>query len=433
MLFKILHGDSSNISTDITPFHEGWCYVTHNGYFYFDINIGTEDSPNNQRIKLNAQEAEKITGYDIATIIKSSDLEIPTSKAILDALNLKQDVITGTEGQYVGFDADGNTASFDLPSEVIISDTEPTDETAEIWINTSEEWNDNIAGGASSWNDLTDKPFDENNIINKESLPEGYPYKEQSETVVFDKTITTVPLGTENGASGAQNPFTYDEMIQATQEAGIDMYEPFSLVFDGVPYTVQLVNMGSSTQYIGDYERLVLGRGGAEEYPFCIMFTPSMVVVATNDSGEHRMCISKLTETIHTMAPEFLPAGVGGGEQNAYIITATPEGSGFVCRHTYDEIMELVNNNFFVVMKINFYGTPAYFNMVYALNGDACFSGFVKMYGSGNLNVYDAYVSTDGVHLEGNPVALAGLVLSDADNKQYKISVVDGSLTATAL
>lgn len=53
MLFKILHGDSSKISLDITPFHEGWAYVTHDGCFYVDLNIGTVDSPDNQRIKIN--------------------------------------------------------------------------------------------------------------------------------------------------------------------------------------------------------------------------------------------------------------------------------------------------------------------------------------------------------------------------------------------
>lgn len=37
MLFKILTGDSSRISTDITPFHEGWAYFTpDNGGFYID-------------------------------------------------------------------------------------------------------------------------------------------------------------------------------------------------------------------------------------------------------------------------------------------------------------------------------------------------------------------------------------------------------------
>ena len=53
MLFKILHGDDANISTDITPFHEGWCYLTHSGALYADVNIGTKESPNNQRIQIN--------------------------------------------------------------------------------------------------------------------------------------------------------------------------------------------------------------------------------------------------------------------------------------------------------------------------------------------------------------------------------------------
>lgn len=57
MLFKILHGNPSSISLDITPFHEGWCYVTHDGYFYVDLNTGTEEIPNNQRLKLNANNA----------------------------------------------------------------------------------------------------------------------------------------------------------------------------------------------------------------------------------------------------------------------------------------------------------------------------------------------------------------------------------------
>lgn len=53
MLFKILHGDASRISTDITPFHEGYCYVTYNGNMYVDMNVGTESSPNNKRMQIN--------------------------------------------------------------------------------------------------------------------------------------------------------------------------------------------------------------------------------------------------------------------------------------------------------------------------------------------------------------------------------------------
>lgn len=52
-IFKMLHGDGNNISTDVTPFHEGWCYITHSGEFYVDLNIGTLEFPNNQRIQIN--------------------------------------------------------------------------------------------------------------------------------------------------------------------------------------------------------------------------------------------------------------------------------------------------------------------------------------------------------------------------------------------
>lgn len=70
MLFKILHGDSSRISLDTTPFHEGWAYVTHDGYFYIDLNVGTEEQPNNQRLKLNAGNCETLAGMTWEEILE---------------------------------------------------------------------------------------------------------------------------------------------------------------------------------------------------------------------------------------------------------------------------------------------------------------------------------------------------------------------------
>lgn len=69
MLFKILHGDASRISTDITPYHEGYCYVTYDGEFYVDMN--------NERVKLSAKDAETLTGKtleEIKTSINYNDL-----------------------------------------------------------------------------------------------------------------------------------------------------------------------------------------------------------------------------------------------------------------------------------------------------------------------------------------------------------------------
>lgn len=49
-LFKALMGDSSRISMDITPFHNGWCYfTTDDGGFYID-SIGEDGVPKRTRI-----------------------------------------------------------------------------------------------------------------------------------------------------------------------------------------------------------------------------------------------------------------------------------------------------------------------------------------------------------------------------------------------
>ena len=105
MLFKILHGDASRISTDITPYHKGYCYVTHNGDFYVDMN--------DERVKLNAKNAETIMGASLTNILVNTDSKIPTSSAVLSAIEAATEV-------YVGPDM-------------------PTDPNIKVWINTAEE------------------------------------------------------------------------------------------------------------------------------------------------------------------------------------------------------------------------------------------------------------------------------------------------------
>ena len=68
MLFKILHGDDAYISLDIVPFHEGYCYVTYGGNMYVDMNTGTASEPNNQRIQLNAANAQTLCDMTLEEI-----------------------------------------------------------------------------------------------------------------------------------------------------------------------------------------------------------------------------------------------------------------------------------------------------------------------------------------------------------------------------
>ena len=58
MLFKTLQGDSSRISVESTPFHEGWAYFTpDDGGFYIDSKVnGTE-----QRIKVRGSKLGSAT------------------------------------------------------------------------------------------------------------------------------------------------------------------------------------------------------------------------------------------------------------------------------------------------------------------------------------------------------------------------------------
>lgn len=96
-LFKISKGSKANLPAELT---EGFCWYTHDdSKFYIDHK---DENGVLVRKALNAQEAEKLTGYDIATILNASDLEIPTSKAVMDAINASNNHLTADDlGIYV--------------------------------------------------------------------------------------------------------------------------------------------------------------------------------------------------------------------------------------------------------------------------------------------------------------------------------------------
>lgn len=89
-LFKTLRGKRENLPEKKTD-----------GYAYFCIDDGTFwidylDNNTVQRKQINAKEAEELTGMTISMVLSSSSTEIPTSKAVSDALNNKILVRTWT-------------------------------------------------------------------------------------------------------------------------------------------------------------------------------------------------------------------------------------------------------------------------------------------------------------------------------------------------
>lgn len=68
MLFKILQGDSSRISTDITPLHPGWCYFTSDdGKLYID---SKEEDGTEKRTCINSNSGG--TSKDVSGILTKS-------------------------------------------------------------------------------------------------------------------------------------------------------------------------------------------------------------------------------------------------------------------------------------------------------------------------------------------------------------------------
>jgi hypothetical protein len=81
-LFKISKGLKSSLPTTKTAGH-CW-YTIDDSMFYIDYE---DQNGQVQRKALNSKEAESLIGYSIATLLNSSNVEIPTSKAVLDKLN----------------------------------------------------------------------------------------------------------------------------------------------------------------------------------------------------------------------------------------------------------------------------------------------------------------------------------------------------------
>ena len=97
-LCKFLRGDSSRLNQQ--DHHNGYIYVTvDESMMYFDVNVGTEEKPDNRRLKLNAAKAESLIGYTIKDVLNNQINEIPTSKAVLDELTSRLNNVLTTEEQ----------------------------------------------------------------------------------------------------------------------------------------------------------------------------------------------------------------------------------------------------------------------------------------------------------------------------------------------
>lgn len=132
-LFKILEGDSSRVSTDITPFHEGWAYFTpDDGGFYID----SAGNGSNQRIQVNPK-SKKFEGVLRAAGWSAGrqTLAVPglgadqngviglagsVTDAVMDACKNADLRVTGQSAGSIVIEAKGTQPAEDIPVIVIL-------------------------------------------------------------------------------------------------------------------------------------------------------------------------------------------------------------------------------------------------------------------------------------------------------------------------
>lgn len=140
-LFKPLKGDSSRISLDITPFHDGWAYFTpDNGGFYIDCEVNGEQ----KRIRVKSPSEGGGSSSAIYGTLRADAWQNSQQKLLVDGLTATQNGVIGVthnitdeqllacangglyvcdQGEgYLMIALSGDTPPYDIPVVVILLD-----------------------------------------------------------------------------------------------------------------------------------------------------------------------------------------------------------------------------------------------------------------------------------------------------------------------
>lgn len=150
--------------------------------------------------------------------------------------------------------------------------------------------------------------------IDPKRLPEGYPYKETT-------IVTEFLPETEVDFFEIEGMFPSDpDLNLQVPDFGLEKEKQYRLriMWDGVPYDRTILAVQNYEYIVGNMA--LAGTGDDTGEPFLIMMGRVTGGDATYEvdfsfmgasAGKHTVSIAEVSETIHPMAPEFLPAGVG--------------------------------------------------------------------------------------------------------------------------
>lgn len=195
--------------------------------------------------------------------------------------------------------------------------------------------------------------------IDPKRLPEGYPYKEDNRTVIEWDGTTGAPVAIEDYYSAYK-----------VSDAVVDNLSGCTAVVEFMGQSNE-VSLGDSVKVSEGVFRYDMG-----EIPLvCVVFNGNtsgfesgIYFTITDDHYGNGAYVKKLSfgeVTIHPMAPEFLPAGVGGG---GYVVNITQNSDGtYSADKTFAEVQEQIKAGNSVSAKISF-GSMVYVSTTYFLN-----------------------------------------------------------------
>ena len=105
-LFKVFKGNRDSLND--MPMHDGYAYFCmDDGTFHIDC-VDTNNVLSRKQI--NANEAEKLMGYNVSTVLNSDDTEIPTSNSVVEYIIDSSDSVLAASKTYT----DEEIAKFDF-------------------------------------------------------------------------------------------------------------------------------------------------------------------------------------------------------------------------------------------------------------------------------------------------------------------------------
>lgn len=148
-------------------------------------------------------------------------------------------------------------------------------------------------GGASSWNDLQDKPFGEE-VQRIESIPTVTATIESSDGEWLNMEDSTPADGVT----------TWADYTQAFRD-GFEIGKRYLVVWDGTGYECESHDVDGE---VGLGNDVLSGWGGTTDngLPFLFLHYYGLFGIA-RDAGEHTFAIYELTETTKTIDPKYLP------------------------------------------------------------------------------------------------------------------------------